>query len=128
MPKSFAMQESLKPGNQATPMLFPIEPAQFWAQVRLIIREEVQNLEIQIPAPAQPLLETPGLTYKPPLKIAEVCQLFQVSKPTIYDWIKHGKLNPFKVRSRVFFLSQDVQQLVQSACPLLKRIWWTGIH
>ena len=109
------MQESVKQGNQATPMLFPIEPAQFWAQVRLIIREEVQKLEIPSQAPAPHLLETPGLTHKPLLKIAEVCQLFQVTKPTIYDWIKHGKLKPFKVRSRVFFLSQDVQQLIQTA-------------
>ncbi|MBC9914321.1 helix-turn-helix domain-containing protein [Chitinophaga varians] len=27
--------------------------------------------------------------------IGEVCQLFQVTKPTIYDWIKHGKLKPY---------------------------------
>jgi excisionase family DNA binding protein len=109
------MNDSVKNGNNVTPMLFPIEPGQFWSQVRLIVREEIQKLEIPSPAPPTPLLETPGLTHKPLLKIAEVCQLFQVSKPTIYDWIKHGKLKPFKVRSRVFFLWQDVQQLIQSA-------------
>lgn len=75
MATSFAMQESLKLVDQATPMLFPIEPTQFWAQVRLIIREEVQKLEVQIAAPALSLFETPGLTHQLLLKIAEVCQL-----------------------------------------------------
>jgi excisionase family DNA binding protein len=53
-----------------------------------------------------------GLTYKPLYKIAEVCALFHVSKPTIYDWIKHEKLKPYKIRSRVYFLWQDIQQLL----------------
>lgn len=111
------MQESVKQGNHATPMLFPIEPGQFWAQFRIIIREEVQKLEFPNPAPTPPLLETNGLTNKPLLKIAEICQLFQVTKPTIYDWIKHGKLKPFKVRSRVFFLWQDIQILLKPDQP-----------
>jgi hypothetical protein len=28
--------------------------------------------------------------------------------------VKHGKLKPFKIRSRVYFLWQDIQQLLQS--------------
>ncbi|WP_367115549.1 helix-turn-helix domain-containing protein [Chitinophaga sp. CB10] len=32
---------------------------------------------------------------------------------TIYDWIKHGKLKPYKIRSRVYFLWNDIQQLLQ---------------
>jgi excisionase family DNA binding protein len=105
------MQENVKNGNTVTPMLFPFEPDKFWSQIRVIIREEVQQLEKR-QSPASSLLETPGLTQKPLLKIGEVCQLFQVTKPTIYDWIKHGKLKPFKVRSRVYFLWQDVQELL----------------
>jgi excisionase family DNA binding protein len=65
--------------------------------------------------PATPVYDTPGMTSKPLYKIAEVCAMFQVTKPTIYEWIKHGKLKPFKIRSRVFFLSQDIQQLLYSA-------------
>lgn len=38
--------------------------------------------------------------------MAEVCVIFQVSKPTIYDWIKNGKLKPYKIRSRVYFLAR----------------------
>jgi predicted DNA-binding transcriptional regulator AlpA len=43
----------------------------------------------------------------------KVCQLFQVTKPTIYDWIKHGKLKPYKIRTRVYFLLNDIPQLLQ---------------
>ncbi|UPK72855.1 helix-turn-helix domain-containing protein [Chitinophaga filiformis] len=95
----------------AAPMLFPIEPEQFWQILRVLVREEVSQLDRQ--PVRSPAYDTPGLTYKPLFKIGEVCQLFQVTKPTIYDWIKHGKLKPYKIRSRVYFLWNDIQQLLQ---------------
>ncbi len=104
------MKEIMSNGNVVTPMLFPYEPEQFLQSIRQIIREEVNNMETQKPVSTS--FETPGLTYKPLYKIAEVCALFHVSKPTIYDWVKHGKLKPFKIRSRVYFLWQDIQQLI----------------
>ena len=103
------MKESVNQGAMVTPMLFPYEPDQFWQSMREMIREEVAHA--QATKPAIPLYETQGLSYKPLYKIAEVCAMFHVSKPTIYDWVKHGKLKPFKVRSRVYFLWQDIQQL-----------------
>ena len=105
------MKENVS-GVGATPMLFPYEPDTFWQMMRRIIKEEVSKEERQ--KPATPLYETPGLTYKPLYKMGEVCALFQVSKPTIYDWIRHQKLKPVKIRSRVFFLWHDIQQLLQS--------------
>lgn len=105
------MKENLS--NTATPILFPFEPQEYWHQIRQIIREEVNNVEKLKPVPAA--YETPGLTYKPLYKINEVCALFHVTKPTIYDWIKHGKLKPYKIRSRVYFLWQDIQQLLNPA-------------
>jgi predicted DNA-binding transcriptional regulator AlpA len=42
----------------------------------------------------------------------EVCEIFAITPPTIYDWIKHGKLKPKKIRSRVFFLWNDIQELL----------------
>ncbi|MBI1781175.1 MAG: helix-turn-helix domain-containing protein [Sphingobacteriales bacterium] len=51
---------------------------------------------------------------KPLFKIEEVCSLFKVTKPTIYDWIKHGKLKRVKIRSRVYFLGSDIRQLMQA--------------
>lgn len=99
------MQEQVRSEVTPTPILFPIEPLQFWETIRQIVREEVSNQEIKRPVSVS--FETPGMTYKPLYKIAEVCKLFQVTKPTIYDWVKHGKLKPFKIQSRVYFLWQD---------------------
>ena len=107
--KEFVRHEVL--GPSVTPMLFPYEPEKFWQSIREIIREEVTAVEKQ--RPVSPLYDTPGMTSKPLFKIAEVCSIFQVTKPTIYEWVKHGKLKPFKIRSRVYFLSQDVERLMR---------------
>jgi hypothetical protein len=69
------MNENVENGNAVTQMLFLIEPAQYWQQVRLIIREEVKSISHQQP-PAS-VSQTPGLTYKPLFKISELCTLFQ---------------------------------------------------
>jgi excisionase family DNA binding protein len=97
--------------NPKMPMLFPYDPDDFWKQLREIIKEEVKQFETA----GVNKYETPGLHYKPLYKIDEICDMFRVSKPTIYAWIKDGKLKPFKIRSRVFFLHNDIQQLLQSA-------------
>ncbi|WP_018614914.1 helix-turn-helix domain-containing protein [Segetibacter koreensis] len=95
------MKENGSAEKVVTPMLFPFEPDQFWELMRQLIREEVSHIEKQ--KPDNSAFETAGMTYKPLYKIAEVCSLFHVSKPTIYKWIKHGKLKPYKIRSRVYF-------------------------
>lgn len=96
--------------DHRTPMLFPYEPDEFWKSIRQIIREEMNSATVQ--RPIATTFQTPGLTYKPLYKIAEVCTLFHVTKPTIYDWIRHGKLKPFRIRSRVYFLWNDIQKLL----------------
>lgn len=93
-------------------MLFPYEPGEFWMQIRQIIQEEVGKAS-KIKVPENNLMQTPGLTQKPLYKIAEICQLFKVSRTTVHEWVKHGKLRRVKVRSRVYFLGNDVQQLLQ---------------
>ena len=93
--------------NLAVPILVQITPEDFWAKMRVIVREEMNRK-----LPDQIIMETPGLTEKPLYKIQEVCSLFKVSKPTIYDWIKHGKLKRVKIRSRVYFLGSDIKQLM----------------
>lgn len=97
--------------NTQMPILIPLDQDFFWNQVRMIIREEIGKLGTK-PTGNDSLYQTNGLVQKPLYKISEVCKLFDVSRPTIYDWIKHGKLKPFKVRSRVYFLFSDIQQLL----------------
>jgi excisionase family DNA binding protein len=96
--------------NPTTPMLFPYDPNEFWEHMREIIKEEIVKSAKEMPPAA--VFETKGLTYKPLLKITEVCTFFQVSRPTIYDWIKHGKLKPYRIRRSVYFLWNDIQQLL----------------
>ncbi|TDH18161.1 DNA-binding protein [Segetibacter sp. 3557_3] len=99
----------------ATPMLFPMDPEVFYKSIRTLIQEELGKLKIQgdhVKTKDGPTYQTPGLTYKPLYKITEVCSLFQVTRPTIYDWVKHGKLHPYKIRSRIYFLWNDTQKLL----------------
>jgi len=96
--------------SNSAPVLFPYEPEEFWEHIRLIIREEIIKSTKEKPLTA--VTETQGLTYKPLFKIAEVCNVFHVTRPTIYEWIKDGKLKPYKIRRRVYFLWNDIQQLV----------------
>jgi excisionase family DNA binding protein len=99
--------------DQGMPMLFPYDPAQYWEQVRKIIREEIAAINHLRDAPANSY-ETPGLTYKPLYSMDEIALMFGVSKPTLYDWTKHGKLKPVKIRRRVYYLHTDIQQLLRS--------------
>lgn len=97
--------------NSPIPILIPLEPEEFWDQIRSIIREEVTRNHKEGTSSGN-FMETPGLTEKPLYKMQEVCSLFKVTKPTIYDWIKHGKLRRLKIRSRVYFLGKDVRELM----------------
>ncbi|MBA3674170.1 MAG: helix-turn-helix domain-containing protein [Chitinophagaceae bacterium] len=99
--------------NSLVPILIPFEPEEFWNHIRVIIREEVSRNQKEQPLMTT-IMDTPGLTEKPLYKIQEICSLFKVTKPTIYDWIKHGKLKRVKIRSRVYFLGNDIKQLIQA--------------
>jgi excisionase family DNA binding protein len=99
--------------NSLVPILIPFEPEEFWNHIRVIIREEVSRNQKEQPLMTT-IMDTPGLTEKPLYKIQEICSLFKVTKPTIYDWIKHGKLKRVKIRSRVYFLGSDIRQLMQA--------------
>ena len=91
---------------------FSILPDEFWTQIRKIIQEEIYKAQKRNPDMST-LTETPGLTEKPLYKISEICSIFNITRPTIYDWEKHGKLRRVKIRSRVYFLGTDVKQLMK---------------
>jgi excisionase family DNA binding protein len=99
--------------HSTAPILIPLDEEQFWIKIRQIIREEVQQATVQVSTDKHTNFETPGLTYKPLFKLSELCDLLQVSRATIYVWIKCNKLKPYKIRSRVYFLWDDVQKLLK---------------
>lgn len=66
---------------KSVPVLFPVEPGQFVQIIRVVVKEELEKF-----ASKQVGLEykIPGMTYKPLYKMDEVCQLFNITAPTIY--------------------------------------------
>ncbi len=94
---------------QDTPMLFPIAPPEFWKQIKAIIEEVITEKLLQ-----QKLVQTSShLPEKALLKASDVCTIFQVSKPTLYQWIKQNKLKSFKIKSRRYFTREDIQAVMQ---------------
>jgi len=91
-----------------TPMLFPMVPGEFWKQIRTTI-EEVVNEKLNQQTASPPVSHLPE---KALLKAAEVCTIFQVSKPTLYDWLKQNKLKSFKIKSRRYFSRADIEAVI----------------
>ncbi len=92
---------------QETPMLFPITPSEFWKQIRITIDEVITEKLSQ-----QSLQLNPHLPEKALLKATDVCQIFQVSKPTLYEWLKQNKLKSFKIKSRRYFSRADIEAVI----------------
>ena len=85
-------------------MLLPIEPQAFWQQMKEIVEQVVNESKLQTASQH---------TERPLLKVKEVCEIFHVSKPTLYDWLKQGKIKSVKIQSRRYFMWRDVEELIQ---------------
>jgi excisionase family DNA binding protein len=48
------------------------------------------------------------------LKIDDLCKLFNVSKVTIFAWIKKGKLKATHVGTRLYFKTKDIDELIKN--------------
>ena len=81
-------------------MLFPMEPKEFWSHLKTVIEEVVNQKNDSISE--QTSVQNPPL--KKLLKVKEVCELFHVSKPTIYEWLRQGNLKSIKIESRRYSL------------------------
>ena len=104
---------------EETPMLFPIAPSEFWKQIKVIIEEVIaEKLTRQKILP--PNNHLPEKTLPKP---SDVCEIFQVSKPTLYEWLKQKKLKSFKVMSRRYFLRAEIETLIsgREKAPNLNR-------
>jgi len=94
-----------------TPMLFPITPSEFWKQIKTIIEDVIaEKLKQQKFSPPNS-----HLPEKPLLKASDVCEIFQVSKPTLYQWLKQKKVKSFKVKSRRYFNRSDIDALINNS-------------
>ncbi|MGN6602890.1 MAG: helix-turn-helix domain-containing protein [Ginsengibacter sp.] len=91
-----------------TPMLFPITPSEFWKQIKIIIENVIAEKLSQQKVSALNL----HLPEKALLKVSDVCEIFQISKPTLYEWLKQEKLKSFKIHSRRYFNRADIDDLI----------------
>jgi hypothetical protein len=100
-----------------TPILVPIEADEFWQQIRFIIREELLTIVSQNVNQQKETIrnkETNGFQYKPLYDMKELRQLFSnVSRTTIYEWVKCGKLKPKKMKGKIYFLWVDIEKLLK---------------
>jgi excisionase family DNA binding protein len=99
--------------NSNVAMLIPFAPEEFWAEFRRIIKEELVASEPATVAGDPGLIVEPQFAGKTLYKISEVCALFNVSRMTVHEWVKTGKLRKIKVRSRVYFLSSEVYDIIR---------------
>lgn len=88
-------------------MLVPMNPTEFWRKMKTLVEEVVLESKKKTP------VDKHG--DRPLLKAKEVCEIFHISKPTIYDWLKQGKLKSIKIRSRRYFHWHDVEELIQQS-------------
>ena len=87
-----------------------MDPNEFWSHLRTIIEEVINQKNNSISKLSSVENPTPKL-----LKAKEVCELFRISKPTIYEWLKLGKLKSIKIESRRYFLWEDIEELIQKS-------------
>ena len=91
-------------------MLFPMSQTAFWKQIKTMLEEVVEE---KITAANLRNLPPSHLPEKTLLKATEVCKIFQVSKPTLYEWIKQDKLKSFKIKSRRYFSRADIEAVIK---------------
>jgi excisionase family DNA binding protein len=48
------------------------------------------------------------------IKIGKLCELLQISRVTVFKWIKKGKLRAYHINSRLYFKMQDVEMALNS--------------
>lgn len=94
---------------EETPMLFPITPSEFWKRIRSIIAEVITDKLSQ----GISQQNSPHLPEKALLKASDVCDIFQVSRPTLYQWLKQEKLKSFKIKSRRYFARTDIEDVIR---------------
>ncbi len=89
----------------------PITPSEFWKQIRITIDEVITEKLSQ-----QSLQQhNAHLPDKALLKATDVCKIFQVSKPTLYEWLKQNKLKSFKIKSRRYFSRADIEAVIHQS-------------
>lgn len=100
------------------PMMFPYSQEEFWDKMTKVV-EKVVEAKLSTTAAQIPKTLLPE---KALLKATEVCAIFQVSKPTLYEWLKQNKIASFKIRSRRYFSREDIEAIIRQNSAQAKSV------
>lgn len=95
--------------NNNAPFLLIQKPQELIKLFEGLIDRKIREMGVQAPPPASLAGESPFLSTK------EVQKIFNVSRQTINDWRKSGLLPSIKIKSRRYFIREQVQALHQKA-------------
>ena len=97
--------------NNNAPFLLIQKPQELIKLFEGLIDRKIREMGVQAPPPPSASLagESPFLSTK------DVQKIFNVSRQTINDWRKSGLLPSIKIKSRRYFIREQVQALHQKA-------------
>lgn len=88
-----------------TTQLYAINDSdEFFNKIRKVIKEELSENK----------KEKSSEKKSPFIKIDEVCKILQVSKPTVYQWVKKELVKIYKVSSRTYFNKDEILNFLNS--------------
>ena len=94
--------------QESAPFLLIQKPQELIKLFEGLIDRKIREIAVQTPPqPASTVGESPFLSTK------EVQKIFSVSRQTINDWRKSGLLSSIKIKSRRYFIRDQVQALQQ---------------
>ena len=78
-----------------------LSPEQFEEAIRNAVKSQFDSLKREI-NPAKPKEEY--------LSRREVAELLKIELSTLHNWCKKGKLKPYGIGNRVYFLRSDIEK------------------
>ena len=94
--------------NNNAPFLLIQKPQELIKLFEGLIDRKIREIGVQAPPP-----QTSQAGESPFLSTKEVQKIFNVSRQTINDWRKSGLLPSIKIKSRRYFIRDQVQSLQQ---------------
>jgi excisionase family DNA binding protein len=78
-----------------------LSPEQFEESIRNAVKSQIDSLKKEI-NPVKPKEEY--------LSRKEVAELLKIELSTLHNWCKKGKLKPYGIGNRVYFLRSDIEK------------------
>lgn len=88
-------------------IMFTCSPTEFLKKIRVMMEDVVEAKMNQ----ATPIPEE--LSEKTLLRPSEVCTILRISRPTLYTFIKQGRLKSFKISAYRYFARTDIEEIIR---------------